>query len=98
MLVTFVLFAIFLMLLAFCGLILVRKTVILSIISLEILLLAVNFNFTSFALILDDFLGLIVALFVFVIGACESALGLMFLVVLYSQPQQGVKSLYLSKG
>ena len=51
--------------------------------SLELMLLAVNVNFILCSIYLDDFMGQIFALFVLTVAAAESAIGLAIL-VLYS--------------
>jgi len=51
--------------------------------SIELMLLAVNFNFIIFSVFLDDALGQIFALFILTVAAAESAIGLAILVVYY---------------
>ena len=51
--------------------------------SVELMLLSINLNFVIFSIHLDDLLGQIFALFVLVIAAAESAIGLAILVVYY---------------
>jgi NADH-quinone oxidoreductase subunit K len=51
--------------------------------SIELMLLAVNFNFIIFSFFLDDIVGQIFALFVLTVAAAESAIGLAILVVYY---------------
>jgi NADH-quinone oxidoreductase subunit K len=65
------------------GLILNRKNILVAIMCVELLLLAVNFNFILFSLYLDDMFGFIFVLFVLTIAASESALGLAILTVYY---------------
>ena len=64
-------------------LILNRKNILVAIMCVELLLLAVNFNFILFSLYLDDMFGFIFVLFVLTIAASESALGLAILTVYY---------------
>ena len=59
-----------------CGVFLSRKNVILTIMSLEVMLLAVNFNLVFFSTYLDDMLGNMFVLFVLTVGASETAIGL----------------------
>lgn len=63
------------------GLILNRKNILVAIMCIELLLLAVNFNFIIFSIYLDDMFGSIFVLFVLTIAASESALGLAILTV-----------------
>jgi NADH-quinone oxidoreductase subunit K len=65
------------------GLFLSRKNIILIIISLEILLLSMNYSFLFFSLYLDDLLGELFSLFILTIGACESSIGLALLICHY---------------
>jgi NADH-quinone oxidoreductase subunit K len=67
------------------GLILNRGNVLKTIMSLEILLLAVNLSFITFSLYLDDIVGHIFVLFILVLSATESSIGLSILAVFYEQ-------------
>jgi NADH-quinone oxidoreductase subunit K len=60
-----------------------RKNIILMLMSIELMLLAVNFNLIVFSTFLDDIVGQIFALFVLTVAAAESAIGLAILVVYY---------------
>ncbi len=60
-----------------------RKNFIIILMSIEIMLLAVNLNFIFFSIYLDDMLGQIFALYVLTVAAAESAIGLAILVVFY---------------
>lgn len=51
--------------------------------SIELMLLAVNLNLIVFSVYLDDIIGQIFALFVLTIAAAESSIGLAILVVYY---------------
>jgi len=65
------------------GLILNRKNILITLISLELILLAVNINFTLFSIYLDDILGQIFVLFILTVAATESAIGLAILTTYY---------------
>jgi len=67
------------------GLILNRGNILKTIMSLEILLLAVNISFITFSLYLDDIVGHIFVLFILVLSATESSIGLSILAVFYEQ-------------
>jgi len=73
--------------LVFCagalGLMLNRKNILVALMCIELLLLAVNFNFILFSLYLDDIFGFVFVLFVLTIAASESALGLAVLTVFH---------------
>lgn len=70
-------------LLGISGLFLNRKNVIIMLMSIELMLLAINFNFIIFSVYLDDLMGQMFALFVLTVAAAESAIGLAILVVYY---------------
>lgn len=65
------------------GIILNRRNIILLLMSIEVMLLAINLNFTQFSVFLDDINGQIFALFVLTVAAAESAIGLAILVIYY---------------
>ena len=65
------------------GIILNRKNILIIIMSIELLLLAVNLNFIAFSLYLDDIVGQIFVLFILTIAATESAIGLAIITVFY---------------
>jgi len=66
----------FLFVIGIIGIFLSRKNIILIIMSLELLLLACNYNYLIFSLYLDDILGQIFSLAILTVGASESAIGL----------------------
>lgn len=65
------------------GIFLNRKNVIIILMSVELILLAVNLNFVAFAAHLQDMVGQVFALFVLTVAAAEAAIGLAILVVFY---------------
>lgn len=65
------------------GIFLNRKNIIIMLMSIELMLLAVNFNFIVFSVYLDDLVGQIFALLVLTVAAAESAIGLAILVIYY---------------
>jgi NADH-quinone oxidoreductase subunit K len=67
------------------GLVLNRGNVLKTIMSLEILLLSINLSFIAFSLYLDDIFGYIFVLFILVLSATESSIGLSLLAVFYEQ-------------
>ena len=60
-----------------------RKNVIVILMSVELILLAVNINLVAFSTHLNDIVGQIFALFVLTVAAAEAAIGLAILVVFY---------------
>tara|TARA_B110000967_G_C18901403_1_gene575561 strand:- start:8203 stop:8529 length:327 start_codon:yes stop_codon:yes gene_type:complete len=65
------------------GLVFNRKNIIIILMSIELILLAINLNFVIFSIYLDDILGQMFAIFVLTVAASESAIGLALLVVYY---------------
>ncbi len=65
------------------GIFLNRKNVILVLVSVELMLLSINFNFLVGSVYLDDRIGQIFALLVLTVAAAESSIGLAILVVYY---------------
>jgi NADH-quinone oxidoreductase subunit K len=65
------------------GIFLNRKNVIIILMSIELMLLAVNINFIAFSAHLNDLVGQIFALFVLTVAAAEAAIGLAILVVYF---------------
>ena len=72
-----------LFLLGIWGIFLNRKNIIIMLMSIELMLLAVNLNFLLFSVYLDDLMGQLFALLVLTVAAAESAIGLALLVVYY---------------
>jgi len=67
--------------------------------SIELMLLAINFNFIVFSTYLGDRLGNIFALFILTVAAAESAIGLAILVIFYRVTGTiSVNSIRLMKG
>lgn len=65
------------------GVFLSRKNLILCLMSLELMLLAINMNFVFFSLYTDTIFGQISTFFILVVGASESAIGLALIIVYY---------------
>mgnify|MGYP001262501421 FL=1 len=65
------------------GIFLNRKNVIIILMSIELILLAVNINFVSFSYFLGDLTGQIFSLFVLTVAAAEAAIGLAILVCFF---------------
>jgi NADH-quinone oxidoreductase subunit K len=82
-LLKYLLVAISLLLISFLGIILNRSNIIIIFISIELMLLSINFNFIIYSRFLDDMLGQLFSLFFLTIGASESAIGLGILVSFY---------------
>jgi len=65
------------------GLFLNRKNVIILLMSIELMLLAVNINLVAFSSFLGDLVGQVFTLFVLTVAAAEAAIGLAILVAFF---------------
>ena len=65
------------------GIFLNRKNIIIILMSIELILLAVNLNFVAFSAVLNDLSGQVFALLVLTVAAAEAAIGLAILVIFY---------------
>jgi NADH-quinone oxidoreductase subunit K len=65
------------------GIFLNRRNVIIILMSIELMLLAVNINFVAFSSFLHDLTGQVFAMFVLTVAAAEAAIGLAILVVYF---------------
>jgi len=65
------------------GIFLNRKNIIVILMSIELILLAVNINLVSFSIFLGDLVGQIFTLFILTVAAAEAAIGLAIIVAYY---------------
>ncbi len=76
-----------------------RKNVIIILMSIELILLAVNINLVAFSSFLGDLIGQVYALLVLTVAAAESAIGLAILVAYYrNRGSIAVEDVNLMKG
>jgi NADH-quinone oxidoreductase subunit K len=81
------------------GIFLNRKNVIIILMSIELILLAVNINLVAFSTHLGDIVGQIYALFVLTVAAAEAAIGLAILVVYFrNRGSIAVEDINMMKG
>jgi len=81
------------------GILLNRKNVIIILMSIELILLAVNINFVAFSTFLHDLVGQVFAMFVLTVAAAEAAIGLAILVVYHrNRGSIEVEDINLMKG
>ncbi len=81
------------------GIFLNRKNVIIILMSIELMLLAVNINLVAFSTHLNDLVGQIFALFVLTVAAAEAAIGLAILVAYYrNRGSIAVEDISMMKG
>ncbi|HRL02259.1 MAG TPA: NADH-quinone oxidoreductase subunit NuoK [Vitreoscilla sp.] len=69
------------------GIFMNRKNVLVILMSIELMLLAVNFNFVAFSQYLGDTAGQIFVFFILTVAAAEAAIGLAILVLIYRNRQ-----------
>ena len=85
--------------LGFFGIFLNRKNVIVILMSIELMLLAVNINLVAFSSFLGDMVGQIFALLVLTVAAAEAAIGLAILVTYFrNRGTIAVENINLMKG
>ncbi|WP_421950892.1 NADH-quinone oxidoreductase subunit NuoK [Pelagibacterium sp.] len=65
------------------GIFLNRKNIIIILMSIELILLAVNINFVAFSSHLGDLVGQVFALLILTVAAAEAAIGLAILVIFF---------------
>ena len=81
------------------GIFLNRKNVIIILMSIELILLAVNINLVAFSSYLGDMVGQVFAMFVLTVAAAEAAIGLAILVIYFRKKQTiAVEDINLMKG
>ncbi|ABE40103.1 NADH-quinone oxidoreductase subunit NuoK [Rhodopseudomonas pseudopalustris] len=81
------------------GIFLNRKNVIIILMSIELMLLAVNINLVAFSIYLNDIVGQVFALLVLTVAAAEAAIGLAVLVVFFrNRGSIAVEDINLMKG
>lgn len=81
------------------GIFLNRKNVIIILMSVELILLAINVNFVAFSASLGDLAGQIFAMFVLTVAAAEAAIGLAIVVVYFrNRGSIEVEDINLMKG
>ena len=81
------------------GIFLNRKNVIVILMSIELMLLAVNINFVAFSTHLNDLMGQVFAMFVLTVAAAEAAIGLAILVAYFrNRGSIAVEDIDLMKG
>ncbi len=81
------------------GIFLNRKNLIVILMSIELMLLAVNLNLVAFSWSLDDITGQVIAMFVLTVAAAEAAVGLAILVTLFrNRGTIAVEDINLMKG
>ncbi len=81
------------------GIFLNRKNIIIILMSVELMLLAVNINLVAFSNALNNLIGQVFAMFVLTVAAAEAAIGLAILVVYFrNRGTIAVEDINLMKG
>ena len=81
------------------GIFLNRKNIIVILMSVELILLAVNLNFVAFSAQLNDLQGQVFALLILTVAAAEAAIGLAILVIFYrNRGSIAVEDINMMKG
>lgn len=81
------------------GIFINRKNIIIILMSVELMLLAVNINLVAFSTALNDLVGQIFAMFILTVAAAEAAIGLAILVVYFrNRGTIAVEDVNLMKG
>jgi len=65
------------------GIFLNRKNIIVILMSIELILLAININLVSFSIFLNNLIGQVFTVFILTVAAAEAAIGLAIIVVYY---------------
>jgi len=81
------------------GIFLNRKNVIVILMSIELILLAVNINLVSFSIFLQDIVGQIFTMLILTVAAAEAAIGLAIIIAYYrNKGSIGVEEINQMKG
>jgi NADH-quinone oxidoreductase subunit K len=83
MLINYLTIAFILFLLGVVGIIVNRRNIIILLMSVELMLLSINFLLLTMSSFIDDVTGQIFALYILVVAAAESAIGLSILIAYY---------------
>ncbi|MCF6318356.1 MAG: NADH-quinone oxidoreductase subunit NuoK [Proteobacteria bacterium] len=92
-LIHYLVLASILFVISLAGIYINRRNVLILLMSIELMLLAVNINFIAFSVYLNDIQGQVFVFFILTVAAAEAAIGLAILVVIFRQR----KSLELDK-
>lgn len=82
-LIKYIFVSVIIFMISFFGLIYNKKSILIILISIELILLSVNILFIVFSIYLDDIVGQIFTIFILTIAAAETSIGLSLLLVSY---------------
>lgn len=95
----FLIFAAILFALGMAGIVINRKNIITLLMSIELMLLAVNTNFIAFSYFLGNSVGEVFVFFILTVAAAEAAIGLAIMVIFFRNSKTiEVEKLDLLKG
>jgi len=89
----YIIISLMIFLIGVLGLFILKRNLIIILMSIELVLLAINFNFIVFSVYIDDIVGQIFALLILTVAGAESAIGLAILVLYYRK--KGIISINL---
>lgn len=89
----YILVSLMLFLIGALGLCILKRNLIIILMSIELLLLAINLNFIVFSVFIDDIVGEIFALLILTVAGAEASIGLAILVMYYRR--KGIISINL---
>ena len=73
----------FLFLVSLVGLVFNKRSILITLICIELMLLSLNLNFIVFSVYLDDIYGQIFSIFILTVAAAESSIGLAIIILYY---------------
>ena len=73
----------FLFLLSLVGFVFNKRSILVTLICIELMLLSINLNFIVFSAHLDDILGQVFSIFILTVAAAESSIGLAIVILYY---------------
>lgn len=89
----------FLFIIALAGTFLVKRNLVMIVVSIEVMLLSVQLNFLISSFCFDDLMGQVFILYILMVAAAEVAIGLALFIVYYRlRGSIDTRFIYLSKG
>jgi NADH-quinone oxidoreductase subunit K len=79
----FLIFSFFIFFIGFFGAVLIKRHFILTLISIELMLFAINLNFVICSIYLDDLLGQVSSILFLTLASSESVLGLALVIIFF---------------
>ena len=73
----------FLFLVSLVGLVFNKRSILITLICIELMLLSLNLNFIVFSVYLDDIFGQVFSIFILTVAAAESSIGLAIIILYY---------------